>query len=305
MNKREDSFENLLTVDNVTNKNFESFDTIMDVMYLVYLLNTKSTQEKRSQIDKDIEREIHHALEVDEFQIYLQPVVSISTTEVVGAEALARWVHPTKGIIPADTFISIFEKSSFIIKLDYLIWEKTFATVRKWLDNGYPVVPVSINISKIHLSNYNFVNHLIHLTKKYKVFPSYIELELTESIVFDNIDELNRMFHMLKREGFILALDNFGTKYSSLNMLKDIPIDIIKIDRGFLTETLTTRKGRTVIKYVIAMADKLNMNVVAEGVKDFAQAEFLYHAGCDTAQGYFYSKPLSVNEFEQYTYYSF
>lgn len=263
------------------------------------------TLRKRSLIDKDIESEMHHALESEEFQIFLQPKVSIATTEVVGAEALARWIHPNKGIMPADTFIPIFEKNGFIVKLDYLIWEKTFAAVRKWLDNQYPVVPVSVNVSRIHLNNDEFVHYLINLSKKYRVLPRYIELELTETIVFENVKELNRMFHMLKREGFTLALDDFGSGYSSLNMLKDIPIDIIKIDRGFLNETGTTKKGRTVIKYVIAMANKLNMKVVAEGVKDFTQAEFLYHAGCDTAQGYFYSKPLSIKEFEQYTYHSF
>jgi len=155
------------------------------------------------------------------------------------------------------------------------------------------------------LGSYDFVNYLINLSKKYKILPKYIELELTETIVFENIGELNRMLHVLKKEGFILALDDFGAGYSSLNMLKDMPIDIIKIDRSFLNETSTTRKGRTVIKYVIAMANKLKMKVVAEGVKDFTQAEFLYHAGCDTAQGYFYSKPLSVKEFEQYAYHSF
>lgn len=263
------------------------------------------TLRKQSIIDKDIESEMHHALETGEFQIYLQPKVSIATTEVVGAEALARWVHPRKGLIPADTFIPIFEKNGFIIKLDYLIWEKTFQTVRKWLNNQCPVVPVSINVSRIHLGSYDFVNYLINLSKKYKILPKYIELELTETIVFENIGELNRMLHVLKKEGFILALDDFGAGYSSLNMLKDMPIDIIKIDRSFLNETSTTRKGRTVIKYVIAMANKLKMKVVAEGVKDFTQAEFLYHAGCDTAQGYFYSKPLSVKEFEQYAYHSF
>lgn len=263
------------------------------------------TLRKRSLIDKDIESEMYHALEMDEFQIYLQPKVSISTSEVVGAEALARWIHPKKGVIPADTFIPIFEKNGFIIKLDYLVWEKTFKTVNKWMCQGYKVVPVSINVSRIHLNNYEFVNYLINLSKKYKVPPKYIELELTETIVFDNVRESNKMFHMLKKEGFTLALDDFGSGYSSLNMLKEIPIDIIKIDRGFLNETSTTKKGRTVIKYVIAMANKLKLKVVAEGVKDFEQAEFLYHAGCDTAQGYFYSKPLSVIEFEQYTYHSF
>jgi diguanylate cyclase (GGDEF)-like protein len=272
---------------------------------LKFIAYYDDTLRKQGIIDKDIESEMHPALEYGEFQIYLQPKVLIGTTEVVGAEALARWVHPKKGFIPTDTFIPIFERNGFIIKLDYYIWERTFQTVRKWLDKKCPVVPVSINVSRIHLNNYDFANFLIGLSKKYNVLPKYIELELTETIVFENIGEINRMLHVLKKEGFILALDDFGSGYSSLNMLKDMPIDIIKIDRGFLNETFTTSKGRTVIKYVIAMANELKMKIVAEGVKDFAQAEFLYHAGCDTAQGHFYSKPLSIKEFEQYAYHSF
>jgi EAL domain-containing protein (putative c-di-GMP-specific phosphodiesterase class I) len=193
----------------------------------------------------------------------------------------------------------------FLIKLDYLIWEKTFATVREWFDIGYPVVPVSINVSRLHLKNYDFVNYLSNLSKKYKVLPRYIELELSETIVFENIREIKRIIHMLKGEGFLITLDNFDSGYSSLHMLKDLPIDIIKIDLGLLNKASTTKKGRAVIKYVIAMARQLNMKVIADGVKDFAQAEFMYHAGCDTAQGYFYSKPLSIKEFEQYTYHSF
>lgn len=263
------------------------------------------TQKRQAQLDQNMESDIHHAFETKEFQIYLQPKVLIATTEVVGAEVLARWVHPKKGLITADVFIPVFENNGFIIELDYLIWEKTFASISKWLDKGYSLVPVSINVSRIHLIDYKFVHYLIHLSKKYKVSPTYIELEFTETAIFENLDGLKPIFQALKKEGFTLSLDDFGFGYSSLNSLQDIPIDIIKIDCGLLNEISTTSNSSTIIKYIIATANKLNIRVVAEGVKDFAQAELLYHAGCDTAQGYFYSKPLSENEFEQYTYNSF
>ncbi|BCJ92738.1 hypothetical protein acsn021_03070 [Anaerocolumna cellulosilytica] len=260
------------------------------------------TLRKRSIEDKDIENEMNYALEHGEFEMYLQPQVSIASTDVVGAEALVRWIHPTKGIISPERFIPLFENNGFIVKLDYLIWEKAFATIRSWIDEGYPVVPISVNVSRIHLYNSNLLERFIMLAEKYNVPRKYIELELTETAFFNNARELNYLVHSLKKEGFILAMDDFGSGYSSLNMLKDIPVDVIKIDRGFLNEIVATEKGKTVIRYTIAMAKKLNIDVVAEGVESFVQAEFLYHAGCETVQGYYYSKPLPVNKFEQYAF---
>lgn len=257
---------------------------------------------KRSIEDKNIENEMTYALENDEFEMYLQPQVSIASTDVVGAEALVRWIHPIKGIISPERFIPLFEKNGFIVKLDYLIWEKAFATIRKWIDEGYPVVPISVNVSRIHLYHSNIVERFIMLSEKYDVPRKYIELELTETAFFNNARELNYLVHALKKEGFALSMDDFGSGYSSLNMLKDIPVDTIKIDRGFLNEVVATEKGKTVIRYTIAMAKKLNINVIAEGVESFVQAEFLYHAGCETVQGYYYSKPLPVKKFEQYAF---
>ncbi len=260
------------------------------------------TLRQRSIEVRDIENEMNLALENGEFEMYLQPKVSIATTEVVGAEALARWVHPLKGIILPDRFIPLFEKNGFIVKLDYLIWEKAFATLRKWIDEGYPPIPISVNVSRIHIHNSNVVQQFILMAEKYKVPRNLIELELTETVFLNNLDELSHLVHSLKTEGFVLSMDDFGSGYSSLNMLKDVPVDIIKIDRGFLNEIVATERGKTVIQYTIAMAKKLNIDVIAEGVENFVQAEFLYRAGCETAQGYFYSKPLPVKKFEQYTF---
>lgn len=252
--------------------------------------------------DKDIENEMNLALENGEFEMYLQPKVSIATTEVVGAEALVRWVHPVKGIISPEQFIPLFEKNGFIVKLDYYIWEKAFATIRRWMDEGFVPIPISVNVSRLHLHNAGFVGQFIRLADKYKVPRNFIELELTENIFLSNLDEVSRLVCSLKSEGFLLSMDDFGSGYSSLNMLKDVPIDIIKIDRGFFSEIVETDRGRTVIQYTIAMARKLNIDVIAEGVENFVQAEFLYGAGCETAQGYFYSKPLPVKKFELYTF---
>ncbi|WMJ90480.1 bifunctional diguanylate cyclase/phosphodiesterase [Anaerocolumna sp. MB42-C2] len=260
------------------------------------------TLRQRGIEDKDIENEMNLALENGEFEIYLQPKVLIATTEVIGAEALVRWVHPSKGIISPERFIPLFEKNGFIIKLDYLVWEMAFVTLRKWLDEGFEPIPISVNVSRLHIHNADIVQKFIMLAEKYKVPRNLIELELTETAFLNNLDELSYLAHNLKKEGFILSMDDFGTGYSSLNMLKDVPVDVIKIDRGFLNEIVTTERGKTVIQYTIAMAKKLNIEVIAEGVENFVQAKFLYEAGCETAQGYFYSKPIPVPKFEQYTF---
>ena len=252
--------------------------------------------------DKVIENEMTLALENDEFTMYLQPKVSIESTEVVGAEALARWIHPLKGVITPARFIPLFEKNEFIVKLDYYIWEKAFSTISKWIDEGHKPVPISVNVSRLHLYNSNLVECFVKLAEKYQVPKNLIELELTETAFFDNLDVICRLVYDLKREGFVLSMDDFGSGYSSLNMLKDIPVDIIKFDSGFMSEVVETERGKAVIQYTIAMARKLNIEVVAEGVETFEQAKFLYEAGCDTAQGYFYSKPLPIKKFEQYTY---
>lgn len=252
--------------------------------------------------DKDIENEMSSALLEHQFEMYLQPKVSICSSDVVGAEALVRWNHPKRGVISPDRFIPLFEQNGFIVKLDYYIWEEAFATIHRWLKEGYTPVPISVNVSRVHIYNMDILTVLVNLSKKYKVPTHYIELELTETTYFNNFDKLSKLVLDLKKEGFTLSIDDFGSGYTSLNMLKDIPIDVIKIDKGFMNEIVGTERGKTVIRYTIAMAKQLNIDVIAEGVEDFSQVEFLYEAGCEIAQGYFYSKPLPIYKFESYTY---
>ena len=177
-------------------------------------------------------------------------------------------------IIPAR-FIPLFEKNGFIVKLDYYIWEKAFSTIRKWIDEGHKPVPISVNVSRLHLYNTNIVECFVKLAEKYQVPKNLVELELTETAFFDNRDVICRLVYDLRKEGFVLSMDDFGSGYSSLNMLKDIPVDVIKFDSGFMSEVVETERGKTVIQYTIAMARKLNIEVVAEGVETFAQAKFL------------------------------
>lgn len=259
---------------------------------------------KRTLEDSDIENEMSTALTEHQFELYLQPKMCIPTTEIVGAEALVRWNHPDKGLISPDRFIHLFEKNGFIVQLDYYIWEKTFQTVAGWINEGYPVMPVSVNVSRIHFNNFDFVEKLVSLSEKYQVPPTYIELEITESAFFNYKEDLQVRLYALKEKGFLLSLDDFGTGYSTLNCLKDIPLDILKIDRAFLEGMGENRKEETVLEYTIAMAKSLGIEVVAEGIENFNQAEFLYRSGCEIAQGFFYSPPLPVNLFEKYAGFS-
>lgn len=249
-----------------------------------------------------IEREMVKALENKEFQVYLQPKCNIETSKVVGAEALVRWIHPTDGFINPAAFIPLFEKNGFIIRLDEYVWEETCRILREWLDKGYPIVPISINISRVHMFDPEFTNKLLHLIETYQIPTHLLELEFTESAFVDDVKQLYSIMDCLRSNGFILSMDDFGSGYSSLNMLKGGPIDIIKIDREFLNETVTTNNGKIVIKNTISMINQLHKGIVAEGVETLEQAEFLLSAGCNIAQGFYYSKPISQSEFEEFTF---
>lgn len=249
--------------------------------------------------EKEIEDEMHSALADGQFAMYLQPKYNIESSTVIGAEALVRWIHPTKGMIPPAKFIDLFEKNGFIIELDQYIWERACILLRNWIDRGLTAVPISINISRIHIYNLELRDTLINLVKKYDLPPRLLELELTESAFLDDMGDLYSSLEDLQRYGFSLAMDDFGSGYSSLNMLKNVPIDIIKIDREFLNETVVTERGKTVIRHTIAMAKNLDMRVVAEGVETIDQAAFLLESGCSIAQGFYYSRPVPVESFEE------
>lgn len=249
--------------------------------------------------DRKIESSMHAALLNREFCLYLQPKVDIQTSTIVGAEALVRWNNPEEGLIAPDSFIPLFERNGFIIQLDEFIWEETCKVLRAWLDAGLKPLPVSVNVSRMHIHDTRFCEKLPRLLAKYNLPPQLLELELTESVFLDNADQMVAAINQLREQGFVFSLDDFGAGYSSLNMLKSLPIQIIKIDRGFLTEVVCTERGKTVIRHIIALAKALDMQVVAEGVENQGQAAFLLEVDCELAQGYHYSRPIPVSEFEQ------
>lgn len=248
--------------------------------------------------EKKIESEMHGALQDGEFCLYLQPKVDINTSRIAGAEALVRWNNPIDGLVEPDSFIPLFEKNGFIIRLDEFIWEESCKLLRKWMDSGHSPLPLSVNVSRMHIYDTRFCEKLPRLVQKYNIPPHLLELELTESVFLDNADRLVETINELRRYGFLFSLDDFGAGYSSLNMLKSLPIETIKIDRGFLNEVVATDRGKTVIQHIISLAKALHMQIVAEGVENADQADFLLGVGCALAQGYYYSRPVPVPEFE-------
>lgn len=244
-----------------------------------------------------VENNMKTALESEQFLIYLQPKFSISTESIVGFEALVRWNHPELGLIPPVRFIPIFEENGFISKLDYYVWECACNVLGDWKERGFNMLPVSVNVSRVHLNNDNFLTVLDELVEKYGIEKKYLELEITESVEGEH---LTRMTELAKKHGYTLLMDDFGSGYSSLNTLKSTKFDVLKIDRAFLSSFLNDEKGKKIISHTISMSKDVGLGLIAEGVETLEQAKFLQDCGCDIAQGYYYAKPMPVQEAEGY-----
>lgn len=249
--------------------------------------------------EKEIENSMVDALNNGEFIVYFQPKYSLSDYQIIGAEVLVRWDNPQKGLIPPIEFIPVFERNGFIVNIDFYVFEEVCKKIREWMDEGQKVVPISVNLSRMHFVNSNFIEKFKLIVDKYKIPTRLIELELTETAVLDNIEGLLDTMNNLKEKGFVISMDDFGTGYSSLNLLKELPVDILKLDRAFFTEKDESNNEKIVISNVIKMAKELKMKVISEGVETISQVEFLKQIGCDMVQGYLFSKPMPVKEFEK------
>lgn len=253
--------------------------------------------------EKKMESIMYDALENREFKVYLQGKNDLNSLNLAGAEALVRWQSSELGFVSPMDFVPIFEKNGFIIEIDFFVFEEICKNMRKWLDDGVDVKITSINQSKRHLENDNYVSRLKSIINKYNVPPELIELEITETAITDNIKKLVEVIDNLHKLGFKISIDDFGSGYSSLNMLKQIDADVLKIDGGFLNGVDESKKSKTIIKHVIRMAKELDIQTITEGVENHEQEEFLRDIGCDMAQGFLYSKPMPILEFEKKYYY--
>lgn len=246
-----------------------------------------------------VEAHMIEALDNDEFKVYYQPKVSISTGKVVGAEALVRWIRPDGEIISPGMFVPIFEANGFISDMDFAIYRHAIADIKRWIRNGIKVPLISLNVSRHHLRDENFSAKLNALVDGLGVPHDMIELEITESMLSENLNKLVEIMTQLKSSGFRISVDDFGSGYSSLNLITLLPFDTLKIDGGFFLRNKLTEKNKTVISTVVTLAKSLNLETVSEGVETQEQVEFLRKLGCDTIQGYYYYKPMSGAEFEK------
>ena len=254
---------------------------------------------KRRLWERKVEDDMHAALANHEFKVYLQPKISTGEEVLAGAEALVRWIHPTEGFIPPNRFIPIFEKNGFILQLDDYMLEEIAKQQAAWIARGCKVVPISVNVSRAHFAKEDLAEHICGIVDKYQVPHNVIELELTESAFFDDKEVLLGTVKKLRAAGFIVSMDDFGAGYSSLNSLKELQLDVLKLDADFFRGEDAEDRGMLIVSEVIDLAKKLNMKIVAEGIESREQVDFLAEQECDLIQGYFFAKPMPVNEFEE------
>lgn len=252
---------------------------------------------------KKVEEEMEAALSNGEFHIFLQPKINMITSKVYGAEALSRWIHPKDGLRTPDMYIPIFEENGFIFKLDMYMFEELCKLKAKWYAEKveFANIPISINMSRPHLMRSDFVDEIVALTQRYGVNPAEIDIEITENMYIKDHTALIEAVGKMQANGFYVSIDDFGAGYSALNMLKDIPVNTIKIDKEFLHLSANSERGKKVIKNIILLCKDLRFNVMVEGVETLEQLQFLVGYGCEIAQGFYYSKPITVREFEEYT----
>ena len=249
--------------------------------------------------EQKIINQMHSALENDEFKVFLQPKYDVNTKKPYGAEALVRWIKPDGTIIYPNDFIPVFESNGFIIQVDYYVWEQVCRHIRESLDAGIDVAPISVNISRVNLYNPDFLESLVLLVEKYRISPKLLNLEFTESVFVDEVKLISDTIKYLHKCGFKIMMDDFGSGYSSLNVLKDMDFDIVKIDMKFVSEG-GNEKGKIILKSIVDMAKMLGMKTIAEGVETDEQVDMFTKLSADYIQGYYFAKPMPISVYNDY-----
>lgn len=277
--------------------------TIKDNLLTQYSIYNSKLLEKINE-ERFIESHMNQALDDKEFFVMYQPKISLNDDKIVGAEALVRWNSPKLGLMTPDKFIPLFEKNGFITKLDYYVYEEVFRFIQTRLAKSLQVVPISVNMSRNHNKPDKFIHDFMEIFNKYSIPANLVQIEILERSVMDN-DNLEDITEKLHKKGFTVAMDDFGSGESSLNMLTKIPVDVLKFDRAFLNastdnEGRIDKKSEKFIQILIELSKNLEKQTVFEGVETQAQRDFLRSINCDQAQGFFYSKPLSEQDFVQF-----
>ena len=248
--------------------------------------------------DKRVVSEFEDALARGEFVMYLQPQINAADEKIVGAEALVRWIKPEKGIVPPLDFIPVLEKSGLIHKLDQYMWEEAAKKLAEWKAVGRDLY-ISINISAKDFYYCDVYKFLTSLVEKYQIEPQKLKVEITETVLMQDVNAHKEILRKLNDYGFTIEMDDFGSGYSSLNTLKNVEMNTLKIDMGFLRAASFSQKVKDIISSIISMSKTLGMTVVTEGVETEDQVKFLREASCDIFQGFYFSKPISIEDFEK------
>lgn len=261
--------------------------------------------------DESMKQEITHSIEIvnkaktalknHEFVVYYQPKIELKTDTLVGAEALVRWKKPDGTIVRPDKFIPYLERNGFIVNVDFYVYEEVCKFIRAHLDAGKKIVPISVNVSRVHLKDPDFLKIVNGIISKYRIPSDLIEFELTESVFLENQNAAIQTMDELKKLGYLVSIDDFGSGFSSLNLLKNLPVDILKIDKEFLSNgsNFNSNDG-IVVSSIINMANKMKISVICEGVETEEQVNFLRANNCDMVQGFFFARPIPENEFDSY-----
>ena len=257
----------------------------------------KQDMNARTIVRNSIEANLRGALERQEFVLHYQPKINLQTGKITGAEALIRWLHPDRGLVPPLQFIPIAEESGLILLVGQWVLREACRQAQDWIDSGLHATPVAVNVSSSEFRSEGFLESLRAILKDTRLDPRYLELELTESVLMQHAESSASMLDALKSIGVRLAVDDFGTGYSSLSYLKKFPIDSLKIDQSFVRDIATDTDDGTIVGAVITMAKSLRQCVIAEGAETEGQVAFLQAHGCDEAQGYYFSKPVVPHQF--------
>ncbi len=250
--------------------------------------------------DQHISSQLHEAIETHQIRPYLQPIVD-RTGRIVGAEALARWIHPTDGFLSPVTFIPVFEKNGMIVEVDRHMWRCSCEILRNWQTSPlHSGLFISVNISPKDFYFIDVLSEIKGLVSEFGIDPQRLRIEITETVMMTDADERMKIISAFRDAGFIVEMDDFGSGYSSLNLLKDMPVDVLKIDMKFLSKARDEQKSQTIVQNIINLSDDLGISSLTEGVETEEQYRMLSQMRCRLFQGYYFAKPLTLQDFEAF-----
>lgn len=290
--------DKMLPVNVICDRAMLAADTVKG-MYDIHFSIYNDTIRQQLLTEQMITNSMQKALDEKQFVVYYQPKYDITTESIAGAEALVRWIHPTQGFMSPGDFIPLFERNGFITKLDMYVWESACEEMERWEAQGHKSVVISVNVSRIDIYNPDLPDILEDMVRRHHLTPKNLHLEVTETAYTEDPQQLIQAVNELKNRGFMIEMDDFGSGYSSLNMLSELPIDILKLDMKFIQNESLNTNGTNIMSFIISLAKWMDLLVVAEGIETAEQVRMLRNMDCNYVQGFYYAKPMPSEEFEQ------